>query len=167
MIRRISLWFVAAALLLPPPLLAQEAATYSGRYSTVLLSQDTLITLDEQMILEQRYVLAQFADDPDSPFNNMTGRCWGSVVFENTNDEEAVSAAGGCHFMDADGSGYYQWWTWEEAGTADCPIRCGRYNDYNGYGRFRGMSGSGTWNLEALLPGESVMGRSVGTVAWR
>jgi hypothetical protein len=117
------------------------------------------------MILEERFILSQFADDSDSPLNHLTGRCWGSVVFEG--EEMAVAAAGGCHMMDSAGSGYYQWWQWEEAGTEDCPIRCGSYGDYNGYGRFAGFSGRGRWNLDAELPGNSVLGRHEGTYEWK
>jgi len=156
------------ALSFPTVLMAQSQGTHSDRYSTVGISMDTILTADGQMILEERFILTQLAVDPESPFDNLTGRCWGSVVFEDSESTEtAQAAAGGCHMMDAEGSGYFQWWKWEEAGTPGCPIRCGSYGDYNGYGRFAGLSGSGRWNLEALLPGGSVTGRHTGTFEWR
>jgi hypothetical protein len=155
------------ALTVPCHLAAQGSEPYSGRYSTVTISQDTIRPLTGQMILEQHYILTQLADDAGSPFDNLTGRCWGSVIFARDGDERTISAAGSCHFMDADGSGYHQWWQWRDAGTPECPIRCGIYENGNGYGRFAGLSETGTWNLEALLPGMSATGRAEGTVQWR
>lgn len=151
--------------LLPACLGAQRTAAHSDRYSTVQISQDTIFTAQGQMILEERFILSQFADDPASPLNHLTGHCWGSVVFEG--EETAIAAAGGCHMMDSEGSGYYQWWKWEDAGTEGCPIRCGSYGDYNGYGRFTGLTGGGRWTLDAELPGRSVLGRHEGTYEWR
>ena len=151
----------------PNSLDAQDSGRYSGRYSVVNLAEDTIVTPTGQMLLEQRYVLSQFPDDPDSPFSNITGQCFGSVVLPATDSERAIAAAGTCHMMDDKGSGYYQFWQWRDAGTPECPIRCGVYNDGNGYGKFAGLSGSGTWNLTALTPGPGVMGRSTGTFSWK
>lgn len=152
---------------LPNSLDAQSSGSHSSRYSVVNIAQDTIVTPTGQMLLEQRYVISHFPDDPDSPFSNITGQCFGSVVFPDTNGERAIAAAGVCHMMDDEGSGYYQWWQWRDAGTPECPIRCGVYNDGNGYGKFEGLSGSGTWNLTALTPGPGVTGRSTGTFSWK
>lgn len=165
MMRRLLIPLLATGLLAPVTLLAQQAGTHSDRYSTVQVSHDTIVSADGQKVLEERFTLIQFADDPESPFHELTGHCWGAVIFAGP--ETAAAAGGVCHMMDGEGSGYFSSWVWEESETEACPIRCGSYQDFNGYGRFAGMSGSGRWNLTALLPGPAVTGRHVGTYAWK
>ena len=156
---------IVAAGLAPTCLMAQQERTHSDRYSTVMLGQDTIRTADGGMILEERFVVSQFADEEGSPMDKITGHCSGSVIFQA--GEIAVAAGGVCHMMDAEGNGYFSSYTWEESFTEECPIRCGSYRDFNGYGKFEGMTGNGRWNLTALLPGMSVMGRHQGTYTWR
>ena len=156
---------ILAATLTPTCLLAQQEGTHSDRYSTVMLGQDTIRTAGGGMILEERFIVSQFADQEGSPMDKITGHCWGSVIFQG--GEIAVAAGGVCHMMDPEGNGYFSSYSWEKASTEDCPIRCGSYRDFNGYGKFEGMTGNGRWNLTAELPGMSVMGRHQGTYVWK
>ena len=152
-------------ILLPNLVFAQSDGTLSSKYATVLTSRDTITAPDGTMTLEETYTITHFADDAESPFARLVGHCWGTVVLES--EDSAIGAGGACHMTDSEGNGFWQWWQFDEAGTEPCPIRCGTFGDYNGYGRFEGYTAKGTWNLTALFANGSVTGVSRGTFEWR
>ena len=162
---RFSFPFFLVALLIPTVAKAQEAVAHGDQYSVSPVSQDTVMEPDGGMTVRSIFRLSQFADDPNSPFNHLIGYCSGTVVLEE--DESAVGAAGGCHMVDSDGSGYWQWWQLDEGETEECPVWCGTYGDYNGYGKFEGYTGKGTWEIVAVFADGSEIGRHRRTVEWK
>ena len=58
-----------------------------------------------------------------------------------------------CFSRDGDGDGVSYWWVVDSAGTEDCPDLCGSFTYYGGYGKYAGMTGSGTWRRNALVGG--------------
>ncbi len=144
---------------------SQEVGSYSGEYSTIQTSTDTVKAEDGSMVLKFTYQLVQIADDRDSPFAHMIGSCWGTAVLEN--EDTPVGAGGACHLIDGKGNGYWQWWHQGESGTEACPIRCGAFGDYGGYGDFEGYSSEGTWNMIVLFPAGGGFGEARSTYRWR
>jgi hypothetical protein len=165
MCRRLpTLVFVCLALL-PVETVAQSNGILSDEYAVVQTSQDTITAPDGTMTLYGTFTMTQFADDKEGPFANLVGHCWHSVVLET--EDTAIAAGGACHLSDPEGNGFWQWFKFDEEGTEECPLRCGTFGDYNGYGIFEGYSSEGTWNLIALFPDGSAMGHHRGTYVWR
>jgi len=143
----------------------QTTDSNEGHFVTFPISQDTVLVGDGSKILHLQYRQFLYSDDPSNSIHNLIATCWGSAVLRE--DETTVGAGGGCHMTDSEGSGYWQTWQLDEAGTQRCPVRCGTSEDRGGYGRFEGLLGKGNWEVYELFPDGSAIGRSVGTIEWR
>jgi hypothetical protein len=106
--------------------------------------------------LQQAVYRMVFADDPASPLHNISSHCTSATVAMG--DGDTVPNSGFCFNMDAAGNGYSMWWQETDVATASCPVRCGRFGAYAGYGKFEGISGMDTWRAETGLADGTGMG---------
>lgn len=83
------------------------------------------------------------SDKPSDPFNNVLGDCMGRMILSA--EGNMLSGSGMCFLLDHDGDGLNQAWIFEEAGTSACPDMCGSWRIVDGFGKFKGTTGSGTW----------------------
>ena len=162
--RFVPLIVMMCLLVTPAQIWAQESGTYSGQYSTIQTAVDTVRAQDGSMVLKFSYELTQIVDDRDGPFAHMLGRCWGTAVLGN--EDTPIGAGGACHLTDGQGNGYWQWWHQEASTSDECPIRCGTYGDYGGYGTFEGYSSQGRWNALVIFPSGSGFGAARARFTW-
>jgi hypothetical protein len=127
----------------------------SGTYATMPGDTETLELPNGQSLQQGDYRMVVFADDPTSPMHNISSHCTNAIVLMGASPQ---SVSGFCFNMDAAGSGYSMWWQQTEAGSANCPERCGRFALYAGYGRFEGIAGTGMWRAGADLADGTGMG---------
>ncbi len=144
----------AVALLVPVVGLAQEEIT--GTYYSHA-NEETMVELPDGGALNRgAYEAFHVTDDPDSPFNQVKGRC----IYEDvlSESEEIIMSSGSCLVRNGDGDTYWFWWRRTEGGTEACPISCGTWGIVNGTGIFAGTTGSGTWTTTTLYPDETDAG---------
>ena len=118
----------------------------SGRYATRNLSTDSTDLANGGRV-DVVHHQATFADQPDHPLDNTVADCVG--MYRITPDGTLGSASGSCFSRSASGDGTSYWWRFEKQGTADCPGLCGTWGFYDGFGKFKGISGTGTWQQTA------------------
>ena len=80
------------------------------------------------------------AADPDSPFNGMTGKCWGAIEVR----APGASGQGNCVFKDAAGDKNYN--VWIATGLAKDGALVGTWTLLGGTGKFEGASGGGNFH---------------------
>jgi hypothetical protein len=131
----------------PTALVAQQSGTATGRFGTRNISTQTTELPDGRSIDVNHYHQVTFADDPDHPLNNQTADCVGQFLMSA--DGNPVAASGSCYGKDVDGDGASFWWRMDTAGTADCPTLCGSFGYFAGFGKFAGITGTGTWRVTA------------------
>lgn len=134
----------------PTALLAQQSSAVKGRYGTRTTASQTTQMPDGRTVEVNHYHQVTFADDASHPLNNQTADCIGQFLMSA--EGNPVSASGSCYGKDADGDGVSYWWRMREAGTAACPNLCGSFGYFSGYGKFKGITGGGTWQVTAPFP---------------
>jgi hypothetical protein len=140
----------AASLLLltgPTALSAQQSGTGEGRFGTRNFAAEATELPDGTTIEVGHYYQVTFADDPSHPMDDQTAECVGQ--FRLSADGNPLSASGICYSKDVDGDGISYWWRLEAGGTADCPNICGVFGYLDGFGKFEGITGEGTWRVTA------------------
>lgn len=153
---RLQFTVVAVLLFLLTPIAMMAQQKTSGTFATMPGHAEEMELPNSQVLRQAAYRMVAFADDPASPMHNISSHCTSATVV--TGDGGPVSNTGYCFNMDAAGNGYSMWWQETEASTETCPARCGRFGVYGGYGKFDGMSGMGTWRIEAELADRTAMG---------
>ncbi len=156
MLRRLFCGLAMAAalpvlLLASPSLLLAQSGQSAGQYSSQTLDEQTTELADGRTVVMNHSAQATFADDADHPLANQRADCAGQFVLSA--DGEVMSGNGTCFSRDGDGDGVSYWWVVDSAGTEDCPDLCGSFTYYGGYGKYAGMTGSGTWRRNALVGG--------------
>ena len=154
MLRRCTLMIGSLVLLAPMALVAQQKTT--GTYATLPGDADEMDLPNDQILQQSGYRMVVFATNPASPLNNISSHCTSATVAAG--DGAVVSNSGFCYNMDAAGNGYSMWWQETEAGTSSCPTRCGQFGLYAGHGKFKGMTGMGTWRAGSVLADGTGMG---------
>ncbi len=77
-------------------------------------------------------------------------------------DAKILSGSGVCYPKDVHGDGTSLRWKIEQAATATCPDQCGSFSYLDGYGRFKGITGTGTW-VRTHLFSDGAMGTIAST----
>ena len=147
------------ALTIVGPAAAQSG---QGTYIFVTLSADTIVKPDGalQIVIHQRQVM--LASDATFPTHNLKSEC---VALVRVVDGKVVGGSGSCFGESMDGHGLAQWWEMTESGTSACPVSCGTFAYFGGYGRFAGATGGGTWKYNGDFPdGSAGSGTWAGTV---
>jgi hypothetical protein len=92
----------------------------------------------------------------DGPLGNSENQCVGAWV--KTKDGATMARSGSCLSLTDSGDGRSIWWRQTEIATAKCPIACGVFGIYAGFGKDKGLAGEGTWQLKSVFPGGAGMG---------
>jgi len=142
--------FVIVMVAMVPAVFGQESGASSGRYATYTISADSTELPDGGRVDISHFRQIVFADQPGHPLDGTNADCVGMMLFAKGG--AITSASGSCYVKDAAGNGASMWWRMDEAGTADCPAMCGSWGYFDGYGKFKGVSGSGTWKQTSLFP---------------
>jgi hypothetical protein len=146
------LLYVMLSLVLASPtvVLAQQSGEGGGRYATRDVSAETVELPDGRSVQTTHYSQATFADDPSNPLDNHLGDCVGQFILSA--DGTPSAASGSCYSRDGDGDGVSYWWRMDESGTASCPDVCGSFGVFAGYGKYEGLTGTGTWQRTTVFP---------------
>jgi len=153
---RVRITVVAALFFLSIPAAVTAQQKTTGTYATMPGDADEMDLPNDQILQQSGYRMVVFATDPASPLNNISSHCTSATVAAG--DGAVVSNSGFCYNMDAAGNGYSMWWQETEAGTSSCPTRCGQFGLYAGHGKFKGMTGMGTWRAGSVLADGTGMG---------
>jgi len=151
---RIALITLAVLLVVPAAVTAQELE--SGIWVSFNLEQTTVEQSDGSMLrysTDNQYSTTHLATGPD---NNMRFKCLGMELISESGD--VIGAAGSCQGSNPDGDVQWQRWSMTEAGTEECPIRCGVWEVFKGTGFFEGKIEGGTWETTAIHPDGSASG---------
>lgn len=147
---------VAALLFVLSPIALSAQQKTSGTYATMPVDAEEMDLPNDRILQQSVYRMVVFATDPASPLNNISSHCTSATVASP--DGAIMANSGYCFNLDAAGNGYSMWWQETEAGTAGCPLRCGRFGLYAGYGKFRDVGGTGVWRAESALADGTGMG---------
>lgn len=115
----------------------------TGRYFENTVSEKATILADGRTVLLFNTKQQATSDKASDPFNNVSGDCTGRMIFSK--DGKVLSGSGMCFLLDESGDGLNQAWKFEEAGTSACPEMCGSFRIVDGFGKFKGVTGKGTW----------------------
>ena len=160
MLRRLTCSVIVMAFAVTAGVAAQQSVTMSGQYSTVRLSTDTVGAPNGGAFVHFTYGLVSSGDDPGGLFSSNKGDCAG--VYALSEAGVPVTGGGWCFVTDPEGDGWWQWWTMEQAGTPDCPIMCGKWGGYLGFGKFENVSVEGTFRMSASFADGSGAGKVEG-----
>ncbi len=151
MLSRLIYCFLAASLIVPLSAQAQmKAKPGSGRYATHTISEDMVELPNDVTLVTQHYHQVVFADQSDHMLNNTTGNCVGLIRVSQ--DGSPLSSSGFCDNTDASGNGHSFWWRLDESNTATCADICGTWGFVDGYGKYKGVTGTGTWSRTTVFP---------------
>lgn len=119
---------------------AEEA---EGRYFENTVSEKVTTLPNGTTIVVFNTKQHAISNKSSDPFNNALGDCMGRLIVSA--EGNVLSGSGMCFLLDYEGDGLNQAWTFEEAGTSTCPDMCGSWRIVDGFGKFEGATGSGTW----------------------
>jgi len=144
--------FAAAILTIvaTPAVFAGDSGSGSGRFATHNGSTEVTSLPDGGRVEVAHYHQTVFASQAGHPLDNTNADCVGMYVFSA--DGAPSSASGSCFGKDADGDGTSYWWRLDKAGTSDCPGLCGSWGYFDGTGKFKGISGNGTFKQSTIFP---------------
>lgn len=106
------------------------------------LTTETKLPDGRKEIVAHYYILF-VSNKPEDPLNNTAGDCVVNMI--QSADAKTLSGSGVCFPKDVHGDGASLWWKIEESGTVRCPDQCGTFGYVDGYGRFKGVTGTGSW----------------------
>lgn len=147
--KRSGLVLVVVMAMVAPMAWSQETGESAGRYATYTISLDSSELPDGGRVDVSHFRQIVFSDAPGHPLDGTNADCVGMMIF--TASGAITSASGSCYIKDVAGNGASMWWRMDEAATADCPMICGSWGYFDGYGAFKGISGSGTWKQTSLF----------------
>lgn len=128
---------------------AASAAGTSGHYYTHTTSRTRTVLPNGNTSVRWNYYILQATDNASDPMNNTAGHCTGNAILDKQGKQ--VAASGICFYKDEDGNSMPLSWTMDEAGTTKCPYGCGHYTLLPGTGKFKGMTGGGTFDQTHLF----------------
>ncbi len=135
---------LACGLLALAAISSAEAAEMSLAGHSVWSPQTvSSVKLPDGRTIERQHVKGfAIANDPNSPFRNVSQDCMFTVV--TSADGNSVSSGGFCDGIDADGNVYWVWAQADESG--------GNWHYIGGTGKFEGIQGGGTYELATEWP---------------
>ncbi len=152
--KRVGTVFTVLLILVAPAVFGGDSGTATGRFATHTMSTDSTELPDGGRVDIVHYNQFAFSDQPGHPIDNTTADCVGRYLFSNDGDVEAAS--GICFATDAGGNMTSFWWRFEEAATANCPLMCGSWGYFDGTGKYKGVSGTGTWKQSSVFGDDGV-----------
>lgn len=134
---------VAAVTLLAASAAAQAGESSGHYYNSPATSRtETTLPNGNISVQEQTYQLSH-SDHAGDPQNDVAGNCFANLI--KTKDGKVLSGSGFCDRKDDKGNGTTLSWKIDEVGTVNCPLMCGTWQFVDGYGKFKGTTGGGTW----------------------
>jgi hypothetical protein len=119
------------------------AGESTGRFTSHTgLTTETVLPDGGKAVVIHYYQL-YVSDKADDPMNDTAGDCVGKLILSK--EGKTISGSGVCFAKDVSGDGTSLWWKVDEAGTARCPDLCGSFGYVDAYGKFKGVTGGGTW----------------------
>jgi hypothetical protein len=139
---RTSILSATAMALLSATAVAAAAQT-SGHYYNHTTSVDRIALPNGNTAVQTRFFEMIVTDSVNDPTNHLAGSCSAQTIVSK--DGKTLSASGICFMKDSDGDSLPHWFKFGETGTASCPEQCGSFGFMPGTGKFKGITGSGTW----------------------
>lgn len=139
----VSLLLLAA----PAALAAQQTMSGEGVYGTRNFAAETTELPDGRTLTVNRFHQVTFAADKSHALHDLAGECVGQLLASS--DGSPLTGSGFCYQRNVEGDGVSWWWRQDSGGTADCPNICGTFGFVDGFGKFEGISGEGTWQVTA------------------
>lgn len=122
---------------------AASAAESAGYYYNHTISESkTTLPNGNTSVLSQFYNQGA-SNNANDPVKNTAGNCSSNAIVSKQG--KVLSATGICFRQDVDGNSFSYWWKMDEDGTAKCPSMCGSVGILGGTGKFKGMTGHGTF----------------------
>lgn len=119
------------------------AAESMGRFTNHIVDTMETELPDGRKAVVLHYYQLLTSDKADDPLNNTASDCVGKLILSK--DGKTLSGSGSCFSRDVDGDGMSRWWKVDEAGTTKCPDLCGSFGSFDAFGKYKGMTSSGTW----------------------
>lgn len=129
---------------------AAESGSSKGHYANHNTALDIVELPGGGSVQVNHFKQFSFADDSNHPVHNSSSDCVGVTRVDA--DGNITSASGSCFGSNTEGDSVSWWWRQAEAGTATCPTRCGTFGYFDGGGKLKGISGTGTWVTTATYP---------------
>ncbi len=149
MFTRLNSLLVIVLVAAPSIALAQMSGSGMGNYSTTTLTQDMVDMPDGSSAVMSHYNAVIFDTAAKHPIHNTMSNCIGLIRLDA--NQKTTSGSGSCYVKDGKGNGASYWWRVDQVGTDSCPDICGAWGYFDGYGKFKGISGKGTWKREVLF----------------
>lgn len=134
------------ALLLLTLSAAASADETTGHYYIHAISETRSTLPDGNTAVLQHFYILGTSDNADAPMNNTAGNCTGNSIVSS--EGKTLAASGICFRQDDQGNSFSYWWKRDESDSAKCPHGCGSYRIIDGTGKFKGLTGSGTYVVE-------------------
>jgi hypothetical protein len=150
MVKKVLVTASALTLVASFAIVAAESGTSKGNYANHNTVVETVELPGGGSVQVLHFKQFTFAEDPGHPIHNSSQDCVG--VSRVDADGGTVSFSGSCFGSDGEGNGFAWWWRQDEAGTESCPTACGSWGYFSGFGKYEGISGSGTWAGTAAYP---------------
>lgn len=122
---------------------AAAAAEASGHYYNHDISQTKIALPNGNTAIQTHFFEMIVTDNANDPTNHLAGSCTSQTIVSK--DGKTLSASGICFMKDTNGDSLPHWFKFGEAGTANCPKQCGSFGFMPGTGKFKGVTGGGTW----------------------
>ncbi len=142
---------------------AASAAQATAHFYTHTISQTRTTLPNGNTSVLTRYYIHVVPDNADDPMGQRAGNCMGESIVAG--DGKEIAASGICFTRDPAGNSVSHWWKMDEAGTAKCPHVCGHYGFLpgTGSGKFKGVTGGGTFVRTLAFGDEGSSGTARGT----
>lgn len=122
---------------------AAAAAQSSGHYYNHTTSEKRIALPNGNTAILSHFFELTATDKANDPMNHLAGSCSGQFIVSK--DGKTLAGDGICFSKDTEGDSLTHWWKMDAAGTASCPNVCGSYGYMQGTGKFKGVTGGGTW----------------------
>ncbi len=120
-----------------------SAAESSGHYFNAPPTKTVTTLPDGNISVQEQFYQLNQTDHAADPMNDVAGTCFANLI--TTSEGKVLSGSGFCYHQDDKGNGTTYSWKIDEDGTAKCPLQCGTWQVVDGYGKFKGTTGGGTW----------------------
>lgn len=122
---------------------AAGAAESSGHYYSARPSKTETKLPDGNTSVKTKYYMMTQSDQSNDPTSNAAGNCSSDGIVSKAG--KTLSGHGICHMKDGSGDGTTFSWKIDAVDTAKCPVECGSWKYTAATGKFKGLTGSGTF----------------------